>query len=112
MRELLFSVTKKDLTVQTFKSGGKGGQHQNTCNSGVRIIHPPSGARSECRQERSQAANKKLAFRRLVSSTAFLLWQSRMIACYGVSIEKKVEEAMADKNLKIEYGGVKWRNIN
>lgn len=36
---LLFSVTIKDCEVQTFRSGGKGGQNVNKVESGVRIIH-------------------------------------------------------------------------
>ena len=57
--ELLFSITKKDFEIQTFRSGGKGGQHQNKTDSGVRIIHRDSGARAESREERSQARNKR-----------------------------------------------------
>lgn len=102
-RELLFSVTKKDLKIQTFKSGGSGGQHQNKTDSGVRIIHPPSGARGVSRSERSQLANKKIAFKRMATSQDFKLWQNRMVTCHGVSIEKKAEEAMQEKNLKVEY---------
>lgn len=65
-KELLFSITKEDLIIQTFRSGGKGGQNQNKRESGVRIIHPESGARGESRNHRTQLANKKEAFRRLV----------------------------------------------
>jgi protein subunit release factor B len=36
-KEKLFSITKKDFKIQTFRSGGKGGQHQNKTNSGVAI---------------------------------------------------------------------------
>ena len=43
-RELVFSVTRKDLIIDTFAAGGPGGQHQNTSNTGVRIRHPASGA--------------------------------------------------------------------
>lgn len=52
--ELAFSVTIKDCTVQTFRSGGKGGQNQNKRDTGVRIIHRPSGAVGESRQHRTQ----------------------------------------------------------
>ena len=65
-RELLFSITKDDFTIQTFRSGGKGGQNQNKRETGVRIIHNDSGARGESRNHRTQLANKKEAFRRLV----------------------------------------------
>ena len=63
-KELLFSITKKDFEVQTFRSGGKGGQHQNKTDSGVRIIHRASGAVGESRSERSQLVNKRLALKR------------------------------------------------
>ena len=44
MKHLLFSVTRKDLIRQTFTVGGHGGGGKDTSNSGVRLIHPLSGA--------------------------------------------------------------------
>lgn len=49
-RSLLFSVTIKDCEVQTFRAGGCGGQNQKKRDTGVRIIHHPSGARGESRE--------------------------------------------------------------
>lgn len=74
--KLLFSVTLDDCEVQTFRSGGKGGQHQNKTDSGVRIIHHPSGARGESREERSQLQNKRAAFVRMANTPAFKYWVS------------------------------------
>ena len=51
--------------VETFRAGGKGGQHQNTTESGVRLVHRPSGIRCESRTERSQYRNKARALARL-----------------------------------------------
>lgn len=51
--------------VETFRSGGKGGQHQNTTDSGVRLFHEPSGLTVEARRRRSQARNKADALHRL-----------------------------------------------
>jgi peptide chain release factor 2 len=53
-KTLLFSLTKKDFEVQTFCTGGPGGQHKNAKRNGVRIIHPASGARAEHRDGRDQ----------------------------------------------------------
>ncbi len=103
-RTLLFSVTKKDFTVQTFRSGGKGGQHQNKTDSGVRIIHKESGAVGECRETPSQHKNKKTAFKRCVYSYKFKRWQNMKAReiIDNQTIEEKVDELMDDNNLKIE----------
>ena len=55
----------KQCRVDTFRSGGKGGQHQNTTDSGVRMIHEPTGVRAASRGERSQHRNKTIALERL-----------------------------------------------
>jgi peptide chain release factor 1 len=108
-KKLLFSLTKKDFEIQTFCTGGKGGQKQNSTNSGVRIIHPASGARGEGREERHQYANKARAFERLVASKEFKKWHKAEVARrLGQDAELKrrvneaVDQAMMDKNLKIE----------
>lgn len=51
--------------VETFRSGGPGGQHQNVTESGVRLVHLPTGVRATSREERSQHRNRSLALRRL-----------------------------------------------
>lgn len=50
-----------ECDVQTFRAGGKGGQHQNTTDSGVRLVHRPTGVRAESRTERSQLQNRRRA---------------------------------------------------
>lgn len=74
MREKIFSVSIHDCEVQTFRAGGPGGQKQNKTSSGVRVIHHPSGARGECREERSQGQNKRTAFIRMVETPVFKAW--------------------------------------
>lgn len=103
-KELLFTITKKDLDVQTFRSGGKGGQHQNKIERGVRIIHRASGAVGESRTDRSQYKNKKFALERLIKSVKFKVWLNRMVheLTSGKTIEQQVDEAMALENLKVE----------
>lgn len=51
--------------VDTFRAGGKGGQHQNTTESGIRLVHEPTGVRASSRNERSQHRNRSIALERL-----------------------------------------------
>lgn len=54
-----------ECRIETFRAGGKGGQHQNTTNSGVRLVHLATGLRSESRSERSQTQNRRRALAQL-----------------------------------------------
>jgi protein subunit release factor B len=71
MRTRVLSVTIHDCEVQHFRSGGKGGQNQNKRDTGTRVIHHPSGARGESREERSQLQNKRAAFLRMIETKQF-----------------------------------------
>jgi peptide chain release factor 1 len=111
----LFSVTKKDFDIQTFKSGGKGGQHQNKRDSGVRIRHPDSGAVGESREERSQHRNKRIAFKRLTEHYKFRLWLNRKSyeVIHEETIKQRVEKMLSEDNIKIEIKEEgKWVEIN
>lgn len=103
-RRLLFSVTIKDCRVDTFRSGGKGGQNQNKVESGVRITHPPSGAVGEARDSRDQLRNKRAAWKRMVESKPFKAWHRVETARrLGLrSVDEIVDEDMRPENLKIE----------
>lgn len=100
-KELILSVTLADCEVQHFRSGGKGGQNQNKRDTGCRIIHHPSGAIGEAREERSQLQNKKAAFRKMAESAKFQLWIKRQTSNEDI-INSKVERDMWPVNLKTE----------
>ena len=106
MKEKLFSVTKKDLRIDTFRSGGKGGQNQNKRDTGVRITHPESGAVGEARDQRTQEANKKSAFLRMTESKKFKLWLRHKTAAIldgYEDLQDQITEWMAPEYLKTEY---------
>ncbi len=58
-------VLKKQVTVETYRSSGPGGQRKNKVETAVRLKHLPSGITIIATEHRSQAENRKLAFQRL-----------------------------------------------
>ena len=103
-KQLLFSVTKKDLVIHYFSGTGPGGQNRNKVQNSVRMQHPESGASSTGQSNRDRQANLKEAFLGLINSPKFKVWHARKTyeLLSGKTIEERVADAMHEKNLKVE----------
>jgi protein subunit release factor B len=88
-------ILKKQVTVETYRSGGPGGQRKNKVETAVRLKHLPSGLTVIATEHRSQAENRKLALERLRARLIKLNQPRRRRIPTSVSmkdIEKRIEE--------------------
>jgi len=84
-----------ECDIMTFRSGGKGGQHQNKTSSAVRLVHRPTGLTVICRNERSQHRNKLACLQRLREKLALLAYRrpKRIPTKEPAHVHTKVREA-------------------
>lgn len=90
--EGVIDIKPADLRIDTYRSGGAGGQHVNTTDSAVRITHIPTGIVAQCQNERSQHQNKQQALKILYS---------RIVE---FEEQRKAEEVALKDKQKIEWG--------
>lgn len=87
--EINIEVNPADLRIDTYRSGGKGGQNVNKVETAVRITHIPTNTVAACQSERSQLSNRENAMKLLKSKLYLLEVEKREAARDELEKSKK-----------------------
>ena len=84
-----FEIAQEELRIDTYRSGGAGGQHVNKTESAIRITHIPTGIVVQCQNERSQHQNRDRAMKMLKSKLFIARKEERLQKLSGIRGEVK-----------------------
>ena len=91
-------INPADLEIDTYRSGGAGGQHVNKTDSAIRITHKPTGVVVECQDERSQFKNRDKAMKMLKTK---LLDMEREKQQNAIASERRSQVGSGDRSERI-----------
>lgn len=92
--DIAVEINESDLRIDTYRASGSGGQHVNTTDSAIRIVHLPTGIVVQCQNERSQHKNR---------ATAMKMLKAKMYEMEQEKKRKDVEQLYGNKG-EIAWG--------